>query len=150
MLSEDPRMRHSFPSRLLYFGIDLFRCVPLWPNQQQIGPHARPYLIARNHDSRTCAFAFGELASRSHANFQLLGFSADNWAIEVRLIQSILDAAPSRTTAITRLQINAGAARLWRGTGLHKGRRFYTSSPQPQQHRKKSPTPRPFHASRPS
>src|SRR5438046_1390605 len=55
----------------------------------------QPILIARNHDSRTCAFAFGELASGSHADFQLLGFSADNWAIEVRLIQSILDACRS-------------------------------------------------------
>src|SRR5260370_40667472 len=125
MLSEDPRMRHSFPSRLLYFGIDLFRCVPLWPNQQQIGPHARPYLTARNHDSRTCAFAFGELASRSHAMFQLLGFSADNWAIEVRLIQSILGRAPSRTTAIARLPINAGAERVWRGGPLPKGGSSY-------------------------
>jgi len=83
--------------------------------------------ITRNHDSRTCAFAFGELTSGSHADFQLLGFSADNWAIEVRLIQSILDAAPSRTTATARLQINAGAARLWRGARPHKGGSFYNS-----------------------
>src|SRR5205823_4532875 len=62
----------------------------------------QPILIARDHDSRTCAFAFGELASGSHADFQLLGFSADSWAIEVRLIQTILDAAPPRTTAMAR------------------------------------------------
>src|SRR5438094_6833654 len=87
----------------------------------------QPILIARDHDSRTCAFTFGELASRSHSDFQLLGFSADNWAIEVRLIQSILDAAPSRTTAIARLQINAAAARLRRLARFHKGRSFYNS-----------------------
>ena len=155
-------MRHSFASRLLYFGIDLFWCVPPWPNPQQIGPHAPPYfvpsvdavtpstthaiLIARNHDSRTCAFAFGEFTSGSHADFQLLGFSADNWAIEVRLVQSILDAAPSRTTAIARLQINAGAARLWRGACLHKGRSFYNSRAERQQDRKRFPSPRPVHA----
>lgn len=136
-------MRHSFASRLLYFGIDPFWRVPPWPIKQQIGPHAPPYsalsvyavapsttqpiLITRNHDSRACAFAFGELTSGSHADFQLLGFSADNWAIEVRLIQSILDAASSRTTAIARLQINAGAARLWRGARLYKGGSFYNS-----------------------
>ncbi len=45
MLSKDTRMRHSFASRLLYFGIDLFRCVPLWPNQQQIGPRAPSYSL---------------------------------------------------------------------------------------------------------
>src|SRR6267154_2097593 len=87
--------------------------------------YTQPILIARNHDSRACAFAFGELTSGSHADFQLLGFSADNWAIEVRLIQSILDASPSRTTAIARIQINAGAARFWGGACLHKGQSFY-------------------------
>src|SRR5260370_16098367 len=95
---------------------------PCEPYRAEYNP---PILIARDHDSRTCAFAFGELASRSHANFQLLGFSADNWAVEIRLIQSILDAAASRTTAIARLQVNAGAARLWRGARLYKGGRFY-------------------------
>ena len=83
--------------------------------------------IARNHDGSTSAFAFGKLTSWSHADFQPLGFSADNWAIEVRLAQSILDAAPSCTTAVARLQINAGAARLWRGARLYKGRSFYKS-----------------------
>src|SRR6059058_1134669 len=97
------------------------------PCEGYLAEYNQPILIARDHDSRTCAFAFGELASGSHADFQLLGFSADNWAIEVRLIQTILDAAPPRTTAIARLQINAGAARLWRGARLHKGGSLYNS-----------------------
>src|SRR6267143_2612587 len=116
---------------------------PCEPYRVEYNP---PILIARNHDSRTCAFAFGELASGSHADFQLLGFSADNWAIEVRLIQSILDAAPSRTTAIARVQINAGAAGLWRGARLHKGGRFYNSRAERQQDRKRFLSPRPVDA----
>src|SRR5260370_1158350 len=120
MLSEDPRMRHSFPSRLLYFGIDLFRCVPLWPNQQQIGPHARPYLIARNHDGGTWSFVWGGLARGSNGIFQFLGFPAENGEKKAGLTKSILDGAPPPKTAIARLQINAGAARLWRGARLHK------------------------------
>src|ERR1700721_3788686 len=112
MLSEDTRMRPSFASRLcILVSIFSGEC-PLWPNQQQTYPHSPPYslqpvnavapsttqpvLIARNHDSRACAFALGELARRSHTNFQLLRFSADNWAIEVRLMQRILDAAGPR------------------------------------------------------
>src|SRR6266571_6780469 len=84
--------------------------------------YTQPILIARNHDSRTCAFAFGELTSGSHADFQLLHFSADNWAIEVRLIESVLDAAPSGTSAITRLKVNAGTAGVWRRARLYKRR----------------------------
>ena len=57
--------------------------------------------ITRNHDGGTCAFAFGELASGSQSDLQLLQLSADNWAVEVRLIESILDAAPSGTPAVT-------------------------------------------------
>src|SRR5260370_41384572 len=84
--------------------------------------------ITRNHDGGTCAFAFGELASRSQGDLQLLRFSADDWTIEVRLIQSILDAAPSRTPAIARLQMDAGGARLWSGARFRKRGSSYNSS----------------------
>ena len=83
--------------------------------------------ITRNHDGGTSAFAFGELASGSQADLQLLRFSADDWAIEVRLIESVLDAAPPGAPAITRLEVNAGTASLWRGARLHKGRSLYKS-----------------------
>jgi hypothetical protein len=83
--------------------------------------------ITRNHDGRTCAFAFGEFASGSHADLQLLRFSADNWAIEVRLMQGILEAAPSRTPAVARLEVNAGTALLWRGARLHKRWSLYNT-----------------------
>src|SRR5260370_1862491 len=57
-------------------------------------------LIARHHDGRARAFGFGELASGSHADLQLFHSSTDNWAIEVRLIERVLDAAPSRTPSV--------------------------------------------------
>ncbi|PYU09973.1 MAG: hypothetical protein DMG29_18420 [Acidobacteria bacterium] len=84
-------------------------------------------LIARNHDRGTCAFAFGKLTSGSHANLQLLNFSANNGTIEVRLMESVLDAAPPSTSAVARLEISAGAAGLGHGARLHKGRSFYNS-----------------------
>src|SRR3984893_19601033 len=90
--------------------------------------NAQPAIsIALNHDRGTCAFAFGELASGSQADLQLLRFPADNWAIEVWLIESVLDAASTGTPAITRLKVNARTASLWRGARLHKGRSFYKS-----------------------
>src|SRR5260370_18004776 len=98
------------------------------PNYKILMRMGKPVIsITRNHDGGTCAFAFGELASRSQADLQLLRFSADYWTIEVRVIQSILDAAPSRTPAIARLQIDAGAARLWSGARFRKRGRFYNS-----------------------
>src|SRR5260370_38366754 len=73
--------------------------------------------ITRNHDGGTCAFAFGELASRTQVDLQLLRFSADDWTREARLTQTVLDAAPPRTPAIPRPQLAAGRARLWSGAG---------------------------------
>src|SRR5579859_2463268 len=93
--------------------------------QRSIAVTLSCYLIARNHDGRTGAFPFWQLTSGRHADFQLLRFAADNWTVEVRLMQSILEAAASRTAAIARFQINAGPASLWRGAGLNKGRSFY-------------------------
>src|SRR6266705_2162259 len=88
---------------------------------------SQPTLVARNHDCRASAFAFGQLTSGSHADFQLWRFSADDWAIEIWLIQGILEAATSRATAMARLHISAGTARLWRGASLHEGKSFHNS-----------------------
>src|SRR6267154_4655361 len=83
---------------------------------------SQPTLIARNHDCRASALAFGQLTSGGHADFEILLFSADDWAIEIRLVQSILEATTSCATAMARLQISAGTARLWRSASLYEGR----------------------------
>jgi hypothetical protein len=51
---------------------------------RKIGPGQ--HLITRNHNGGTCAFAFGKFASGSHADFQLLRFATDDWAIKVWLM----------------------------------------------------------------
>ena len=47
-------------------------------------------LIAGDYDGGTRAFALGEFARRSHANFQRFGFAPDDGAIKVRFAQGVL------------------------------------------------------------
>lgn len=93
MLYEEIRVRCSLESRLLYFGVAVFWRVALRPSPSSDGSlrGRKPCIsIAGNDDRRAGAFAFGELTNGGHADFQLLRFSADNGAIEIRLMQSVL------------------------------------------------------------
>src|SRR5260370_26188794 len=94
-------------------------------------------LIAGDHDGGTRAFALGQLARRSHAYFQLFGFSPDDRAIRVRLAQGVLQAAASRTPPVARLQVRARAANLWRGARLHEGGSFHDFRTERDQQRKR-------------
>ena len=81
--------------------------------------------VARHNDCRARAFAFRQFARSGHADLQVLRFAADYRAIVVRLMQRILNSTSSRAPAVTRLQVLARTARLWRGTHVDERWRFY-------------------------
>ena len=68
-------------------------------------------LIARHHHSGTGTFTFGKVTGGSHANVKLLYLPSDNWAVEVCLVESVLDTAPPGTSTVARLEIDAGTDR---------------------------------------
>jgi hypothetical protein len=81
-------------------------------------------LTTRNHNRGAGAFAFGKLPSGSHADLELLRFSADDWTVEIWLIEGVLDTAPPSASAVARLEVNAAATGFRHGARLDKGRGF--------------------------
>src|SRR5580704_14234263 len=132
----------SIPNQLLKLQSS---CINLRPTTQA-SDNDVGISIACDHDGGASAFAFREFASGSHADFQLLLLASDDWAVEVWLMQSVLDAASPSTSAVARLEVNAGTARLWYGARLHEGRRFYHGRTDGEQERKGFSGPRPVYA----
>src|ERR1700756_2090039 len=93
-------------------------------------------LVAGDHDSGTCAFTLGQLASGSPAHFPPFRFPANNRAIGVPLAQCVLQAAAPRTPAMARRQIRTGTAGLWRSARFHEGQCLYDLGTQRSQQRK--------------
>src|SRR5579863_7024120 len=72
--------------------------------------------------------------------------SADNGTIKVRLIEGVLETAPPGTSAVTRLEINTGAAGFRHGARIYKGRSFHNSRAKGHQEREGLPSSRPVDA----
>src|SRR5277367_551917 len=92
-------------------------------------------LIARNHDRGARAFSFGQLAFRSHSNLQLFQSSARDRAIEIGLIQGILNPSAPSTATVARFEKRARTASFRNGAGRNEGSALYDLRPERQQNR---------------
>jgi hypothetical protein len=62
-----------------------------------------------------------------------LYFSANNWAIKIRLVESFLNAPAASASAFAGFEVRAFAARLRNGSRLFEGWRLYDSATNREQ-----------------